>query len=285
MNIFVDDNIKSALIDLLSRGPRESLFLVEEIKKKRKGTTKQAVYHALRNLLKEEVVTKYKKEVALNLIWVKKLYDFAKNTENNYSPKYTKQKSIEELELFSEGDRISYTFRNFDYYDVFWAHSLSLVTKRLDGRCSLYLYNPHEFFILVREKSEKYLMDWMRKNNQPVYLTLGSDTQLDKQFSRNFSSDIFQVAVDPKFNFPNNYYLGVIGDYVFETIFDNNFTENIEHIYSKYNNEDNVAEELKKIVAKKYKMKLIVQNNPKKATKLKKKLSRNFFIPKELRGL
>lgn len=285
MNISVSKDIKSTIINLLSQGARESILLVDEIKKTRKGTTKQAVYHALRNLLKEEVITKHKKEVALNQIWVKKLSDFAKEMDENYSLKFKKKKSLEEFELLNEGDRISYTFRNFDYYDVFWAHIFSLIIKRLDSRSPLYLYNPHEVFILVREKSEKYLMDWMRKNNRSVYLTIGNDTSLDKQFSRNYSSDIFQVAVDPKFNSPKNYYLGMIGDYIFETIFDNVLADKVEQIYSKYDSEDEAAKELEKIVEKKYKMRLVIQNNPQKAAKLKKKLSKKFFIPKDLKNL
>jgi hypothetical protein len=285
MNISTSHDIKSAIINLLSRGAKESIFLVDEIKKMRKGTTKQAVYHSLRDLLKEEVITKHKKEVALNQLWIKKLHDFAKETDRSYALKFENKISLEQFELLNEKDKISYTFRNFDYYDVFWAHTFSLITKRIDSRSPLYLYNPHEFFILVREKREKYLINWMKKNNRSVYLTLGSDTPLDKQFSKNYSSDIFQVAIDPKFNFPNNYYLGVIGDYVFETFFDKELCDKIEKIYLKCASESKAREELEKIVSKKYKMKLSIQNNPTKAAKLKKKLSKNFFIPKDLRGL
>jgi len=285
MNIFLDRDIKSIVINILFRGSRKSIFLIDEIKKKRKGTTKQAVYHALRDLLKEEVITKHKKEVALNQIWIKKLHDFVKEADKNYSFRYTRKESPAEYELLNEGDRISYAFCNFARYDVFWAHTFSLIAKRLDNCSPLYLYNPHEFFILVREKSEKYLMDWMKKNNRPVYLTIGNDTFLDKKFSRNYSSDIFQVAIDPKFNFSKNYYLGVIGDYVFETIFDNVLVDRVERVYSKYDDEAKAAKKLENIIAKKYKMKLIIQNNPKKAAKLKRKFSKNFFVPKELRNL
>ena len=52
----VEKNIEELIIEILSRGIIKTIDLVENIKKIRPQTTKQAVYHALRKLKKEEVV-------------------------------------------------------------------------------------------------------------------------------------------------------------------------------------------------------------------------------------
>jgi hypothetical protein len=284
MDVFTENNLRSLILEILSKGPLKAVVLIEQIQKKRLAT-RQAVYLALRGLIKDEVVVKYRKKVMLNQIWINKLGEFVKDTDKNYTFQRKGSREINELDSMREGDKISYIFNNFHSQDIFYSHLFSLLIKKTNSRSPVYIYNPHEWFIFFREKNEKYLFDWLRKNGHQLYLMLGHKTDLDRSFRDEFNSDEVSIDIDEKANFPENYYLNIVGNYVTETTIDKRLAQKINLIYENSKTESEADEKIKELMKRKNKIKTVVSFNSQKARKFKTKFAKDFFIPKELKKL
>lgn len=285
MDIFGENNLRSLILGSLSRGPKKGAVLIAEIKNIRKGATKQGIYKALRALIENKIVVKYRKNLMLNQIWLNKVDEFIQETDENYLGKKHSQ-SIDTLDWITEGSKISYVFKSYDSLDKFHSHIFSLIIKKTDPQSPLFVYNPHEWFVLKTDlkENEDYLFDWLKERSRQLYFTIGHDTLLDKNFRKNYSSAEVEIAIDEKTNYPENYYINVIGNYVIEMKNNKEFAEKLHAIYTSTEDEEGAGEMIKKLLKTKHKIKMILSCDSQRAKKLKAKLGKNFFIPKELRN-
>ncbi len=272
-------------MDSLSKEPKKGAVLVEEIKNIRKSTTKQGVYKALRVLIKEKLVVKYRRNLMLNQIWLNKVNKFLKQTDENYLGKKGDQ-DIDTLEWMTEGSRMSYVFNSYDSLDRFHSHIFSLIIKKTDPQAPLYVYNPHEWFVLKTnlKENEDFLFDWLKERGRQVYFTIGHGTFLDKNFRKNYSSEEFEIAIDEKTNYPENCYINIIGNYIIEMKNNKEFAGKLHAIYENSTDENEASEKITALLKTKHKIKMILSCNSQKAKKVKAKLGKNFFIPKELKN-
>jgi hypothetical protein len=284
MDIFGEDNIKGLILDSLSKKPKKGAVLIEEIKSIRKGTTKQGVYKALRVLIKGRLVVKYRRNLMLNQLWLNKVNKFLKQTDENYLGKKS-DKDADTLEWMMEGSKISYIFNSYDSLDRFHSHIFSLIIKKTDPQSPLYIYNPHEWFVLktTLKENEDFLFDWLRERGRQVYLTVGHDTFLDKKFRKDYSSEEFEIAIDENTNYSENYYINVIGNYVIEMKNNKEFAEKLHAIYENSADENEAGEKIKILLKTKHKIKMILSCDKQKAKRIRAKLGKNFLIPKELK--
>jgi hypothetical protein len=157
--------------------------------------------------------------------------------------------------------------------------------KKTDSQAPIYVYNPHEWFVLGinLKKNEDYLFGWLKEIKRQLYFTIGYDTILDKKFREEYESDELQIALDEKMKFSKNYSVNIIGNYIAESRSDMRFAENMHSIYENTANYDEAGEHVRKLLKQKYKLKMIISYDSRRAKKLKDKLAKNFFIPKELR--
>lgn len=278
------DNIRNSIIDLLSDGSKKATNVISEIKAIKPGTTKQGVYRVFKDLIKEEIIIKYSKKVMLNQIWVNQLNEFVNKVDKNYLENY-RQKPKNELERLAEGDRIIYLFKNLDSFDTFWNHIFSMIVKKTNRVSPLYLYNPHEWTALAREKSEKYMYGWIGKNKPKTFYAIGGNTELDRMMRKNYSSESIEFSTGKRLGFENNYYVAVLENYLIETFLDKNISEEIEKIYGEEKNEENGSRKIKEIFKERTKFKIIVSLNQEKASKIKKKFEKIFFIPNRFKNL
>jgi hypothetical protein len=279
------DNVKNLIIDLLSDGSKRATEVVDEIKGLKPGVTKQAVYLAFRNLIKEEIIIKYSKKVMLNQIWVNQLNDFVNKVDRNYLENYREKKSKNELDRMREGDRIIYLFNTVESFDNFWNHIFSMIVKKTNKLSPLYLYNPHEWTALAREKSEEYMYRWIEKNKPKTFYAIGGNSFLDREMRKQHSSEEIEFSTGERLGFENNYYLAVLENYLIETYLDKKVTEEIEKIYEKEKDENVASQKIREAFREKTKFKIIVSVNSEKSRKLKNKFEKIFFIPKEIRDL
>jgi hypothetical protein len=284
MDIFGENNIRGLILDSLSKEPKKGAVLVEEIKNIRKGTTKQGVYKALRILIKERLVVKYRRNLMLNQIWLNKVNKFLKQTDENYLGKKGDQ-DMDTLEWMTEGSKISYIFNSYDSLDKFHSHTFSLIIKKTDSQSPLYIYNPHEWFVLKTnlKENEDFLFDWLKEGGRQVYFTVGHGTFLDKKFRKDYSSEEFEIAIDEKTNYPENLYINVIGKYVIEMKNSKEFAEKLNAIYENSIGENEASEKIKILLKAKHKIKMILSCDKQKAKRIRSKLGKNFLIPKELK--
>ncbi len=238
------------------------------------------MYQVLRKLKQEEVVVLRSKRVSLSHVWINKMADYFATAKRIYT---MDEKPSEDFLQLRDGDKISYTFKNPAFTDMFWGHAMSILTEVAHPKEPVYIYNPHEWFLLARKESEKEIFDLIKKNNRQLFVAVGNRDALDRLIAKEFDGKIQQYYMSEKFLFPkNNYYLNVFGDFLIEVWLDQKTSQSIDRYYK---NTEKYAEEsgkiLMDIIQGRGKNKLTISCNAKKAGRMKRMLNKYFYIDKK----
>ena len=145
----------------------------------------------------------------------------------------------------------------------------------------VYLYNPHEWFLLARRESELECIKLITQKRQ-FLLTVGGKTPLDHSVSGDFDGNKSQYYMADSPLFPkNNYYLNTVGDFIIEVRIDPSLAEQIKQLYAQTEKDITASkEQLKIIVHGKGRSKMTISRDRNKAEKFKKVLRKYFYIPK-----
>lgn len=275
-----NNSIESLILRALKNGPVRTTDLIVLTKKQRNGTTKQGVYRVLRGLVKREVVVISKRYVNLNALWLNEMYDFFTVAEQSYSALNLLPDKVFGL---TDGDRIQYVFKTPALTDTFWIHLLLMANKAIDPSDPLFLYNPHWWFAIAREKSELELIRAVKLSKRQFLLTVPNASALDKSMSNLFDGTMAQYYLSPKSLFKqNNYYLNIIGDILIEVWLDKILSEKIHDLYVKKKTTSvDLVKEMQTVIASGGKSKMIVSRNRSRSEAKKRLLRRFFYIPKE----
>jgi hypothetical protein len=270
-------SIEDIVVEILAKSPYiKGPDLVIKINEIRPKTSKQAIYTALKFLLENEVVAKVGSEYFISRLWLNKL---SKLFETQ------KEKEISEDAIFNlkEGESISYYFPNLLTCDTYWGHIVNILIDWVPGNCPIFIWNPHNFFIVGRNEIEKDIFKaFERKNKYGFYITRGK-TELDVNFKKTWTSKFVSINTDDVISFNDFYYLNIFGDLIVEVFLNKQLVSDIDVFYSK-NHEITLENKLffKSILEKKHSVRMKISRNKSKAAKLRKKMSKNFFIPKSL---
>lgn len=272
-----DPKIEELIIEFLSEGQQNTLVLIEKIRERRPNTSKQAVYKALKVLRENENIVQNREEVALSSLWLKRLMEFTEKAELNY--KRTDRPSINFLGL-KEGEKISYTFKTFEATDMFWAHAFDVLAGTMPANSSVFLYNPHEWFLLARPESEVYLFDSTVKDGRRIFLIVGNNDALDMYVSRFFDNERKNYYASPKELFPkSNYNINILGDFLIEVWLDPEISAEIDHLYkNKKAFDESIKAQLLEIIRRKGKNKLVITRNKRKADRVRRIFKEYFLI-------
>ncbi len=176
------------------------------------------------------------------------------------------------------GDSISYTFSNPFHMDRLWGDLTVLLSRQHDKAQPVIFYNPHNWFFVVRSKTEHGVFSDIEQNGGTVLLTCGSDTKLDKNIlEKEFKDYQHKYTIRTDLDFENNYNLNIYGDFVIEVLFDKETADKIDDFYKKYDEitKENTLE-LKEIVSQNGENKLTIYKDEKKAKSLRDTLIKNF---------
>lgn len=276
MSIIKPKRIEDYIINYLKSGSEKSLVLVKKVQKDRPKTTKQAVYAALRVLKSQEQIITAKGIASLNIAWVNQMSGFFNAVKNEYS-NARDQGNFLNLE---DKERIKYYFHDAHKADVFWTHAYFLLLEYLQPDEPVFLYNPHEWFLLARPENESSVIKTTIGKNHPFLLTAGSNKLLDKQITKHFDGNMSQYNMLPKFLFKeNSYYINIFGDFLIEAWLDKTIAEKIESLYQNTNRwDENIANEFNNILTMNGRTKIVISRNHKKAERLKKTLAKDFVV-------
>ena len=275
MNLIKKDSIEEYILNHLKNEPILMLKLVQKIKLDRPGTTKQAVYYVLRKMRKDSQIVIYKGVAALNISWINSMINFYAIAKYNYTKTGYGDFSILNLE---NKEKIKYYFNDPIKADIFWTHILYLLMSFCPKGEHYYLYNPHQWFLLLRSENEQKLFDDMVISGRKVLQLVGSNTYLDKYVNKYFNNNEKQFFANEKAWFSNNYYLNVIGDYLIEVYLDKTMSQELDDFYfetKSFNAPD--QEKLKNIIDKEGRVRIVVSRNNKKAEKIKKRFDKYFY--------
>ncbi|MBI4600167.1 hypothetical protein HY732_04605 [Candidatus Uhrbacteria bacterium] len=273
---------KERLVQALQYGPLRITALIDRLNAGNTHVSKQGVYLALRELACEEVVVVYKKQASLNHAWLLRIADFSTRAHQWYFQPNTPVGHFKDLK---PNQRIRYTFKTLSLLDTFWGHVLYTLIENNPAREPVLMYNPHWWFCYSRNPSEIAIIDFCKQRGMPLLLTAGHNTPIDRS-SKKFMDGThaqYHVRTKPLFQ-KDNYYINVFGEFIIDVWIDKKLHDDIERLYHAG---PRVTKEwidrLEALNTLKGKSVLVVSRNPKRAELLKKKLLRNFYIPKNQR--
>ncbi len=270
-------SIEDLIIEILAKNPyTEGPDLVLLISKIRPNTTKQAVYAALKSLTESETVAKVATKYFLSRIWLQKVYDLFE---------IQKKKELISEALFSlqDGESINYRFPSLLDCDMYWAHVYNLLTDWIQFNIPVFMWNPHEIFVIGRKNIESYIFINFPKKNKYCYFVTRGNTKLDQQFKRNWANTHISINTNDIIALPDNTYINVFDDFIIEVFFDDRLVKRIEHLYQKVEKlSSKDIHEFEELFKAKYPVRLKISRKKKKAQLLHKKLAKDFFIPKHL---
>ena len=277
MSLLQPKKIEELIVANLKKRPVVTTKLVVDIASQRRHTTKQAVYAALRQMKAREEIVSYRGTSALNVTWLNRLAGFVAAAKGAY---VGLEASEDELAALSPGDSITYYFRNPLKADVFWTHAYYLFMEQAPPGEPVYLYNPHEWFLLARKQNELEVIRTTIASGRKFLVLCGSRTPLDKYVRHSFDGEKSQYHMLERPRFPANYYLNVFGEILLEVWLDRKTTANLEAFYRSTVEWNQAAEaRLTAIVNQGRRLRIRVSHNGMKAEVFKRLCHKFFFIP------
>jgi hypothetical protein len=268
--------IEEAVLGTLAGNAATGVQLLESARSIKKTLTKQALYVVLRHLLAQEVIVKHGTQYSLSNIWLGKMAEFFARAHERYG---VRREGVDFLNL-QEGDKISYAFKSPHEADRFWGHAFDVLSDTTKD--AIYIYNPHEWFILARQESELHLFNKLKDRKRHLWLTVGNKDPLDVYAKHFFDGTYLQYHMldNPLFE-KRNYYLNIFGDFIIEAFIDPETAQKVGAFYARVEAfDDTVIPNLQALVSQ-GRTKLTISRNTKKAAKLKKTLGQYFFVEQE----
>lgn len=257
----IEDYIIVTLRESSLSGP-ELLQLVQ----KEKIISKESFYRIMRKLLRDEVLVKNKTVYNLNTRWLEKLSEFSnKNAKSNIA--------------LDDGDQITYTFKNAESMYNYWAYLYDSLYKNHDTSIPLLLYHSHQWFIYAREEAEKIFFNRFIKQKQNVFLSIGGNSELEKNFKKEWSDKYLHINTGISYGLEKTLYINVIDDYIFKVYTSKKFADDIDTFFTNTREMDeNAKKRLIALTERKDKTKLILKRSKKEAELLIHRYKKDFVF-------
>ncbi|HMP70733.1 MAG TPA: hypothetical protein PKA76_15410 [Pirellulaceae bacterium] len=263
------ESIEDSIIRLLSKGSNTPLALVKELGNEGHKASYQAVYKALKYLIIDTVVVKSGKEVAISHEWINKVSG--------------KLNSSFILPPLAAGESVSYSYFSLAHLDAYWKHVNKALEQKYLG-APVFIYNPYGIWLHLSDRQESQLdyLGSFEKNKQYGFLVIGNDTALDRELKKVHQNDYLQIDLWKNSSLLETDYLTIHGDYIITTKLNKKLTPRITYLYKLNLDIYKAKPELEKVLKFSNRSKLKLEYNPEKANMLRKRLSKNFYIPPEV---
>lgn len=270
--------IEDLIVRILLQGESRTISLLKTIRSNKgfQSVTKQGFYVALRKLTSEGIIIIYNKNVSINTNWLREMESLFKKSFKLHA---SEPLNADFLSL-SDRETATYTFNSIKNMDVFWGHTWNILMQRVDAGEPVYVYDPHYWFYLAQKDLEKIYHEEIISNGRKFLMTVSGTTKLDKEIKKEFQPPHMQCNFSTLYE-DESYYMTVFGDYICETYLDTIAVDCISEIFK--NNKSatrEVVSTLRDLLGAKIPCRLKITRNRIKAEKIKKKLSRNFSMPK-----
>lgn len=256
-------NLNDQIVTLLVTG-KSSVRLIHARLRKTEQISLRAVYKSVNKLIHEGVVLKVGQHVMLNQEWVARVNDGLR-----ISAPFT----------LTTGEKIVYILHSVEHLDTVWK-TIILPMEKSDTYNETFFYNPHDFWAYLpsRKTSEHTYYRSFSKNQRFGYFTIGGTLRADKEFKREYQSHNLQVHLKEIPAFRRTDHITIIDNYVITARLPILTTNKIEALYGTNQAIAHILPKIIEISRNPGKIQLIVENNPHKAARIMKTLSKNFYI-------
>ncbi len=263
---------REAIMRLLAAGPILGTDLLERLQAI-SPITKQGLYKALRELLRDEIALKEGRYYSLNKTWLTRLNDYRETSERNLGLR------LPFPETTTRGRKVI-NFANAAALDIYWSHMFLTLSEQYPNK-ALFFYNHHSFFSLERPDAEAYLIRTISKLRYRLMVTFGQRTALNQHFKQQVQSDTIQIAIDEGIKVPATDHLSIIGDYFITTRYNAGMMKRIHQLFKAALSPESVnKKQLHEILYAGKGLKMIIMKDAAKAMLWKKRLAKNFIVKK-----
>ncbi len=259
------DHITEALLG----SPLDVSQIQEYLGNRKIPATVQGIYKTLRELIREDVVVKQKKAYLINSIWRNKI-----ETMVSQRPPFQ----------LSSGEDTVYRFNKLEHLDMFWKHTITDIQNEIKD-FPIFHGDPHNFwyFLPGRQESETIYYRSFSEAKRNVFSLIGGTTVFDKNLKQNYSHEYQQYHFDIRYPFNRRDHLSIIGPYIITTRVSVSLARITDRLYETCFIEDELAKKLEPEFKKHGTVVMTVEHNEDEAKKLRKKMSADFHIPREVR--
>jgi len=275
-----EPDAESVVTDILSQKPRLSMKELNEYfqKKYKPGLSVQWLYKIVKNLVERQVLVKEGGLLSIDASWIHNLINFTEKLKRTYLENDAANANI----LLNEGESKSFQFEKVIDMDNFWTHALiTVIHSSRDQKHmnkNVYNYNHHSWFQLVRTSNEQSLGEAYHQMHMEWFLVSGSKTFLDTLVASLIETEDFHYAqVERGPLLKPNYYVVVIGDFIFETALPNYIHERMEQIYQQVKNISEFnAQEILMLINQPGRTTLTILRNRKRAQQIREEVKKCF---------
>lgn len=257
-------NLEDIVLEYLLTRPQTVKSIHAHILKIHTDVTLRAVYKAVHKLIDASVVIKVGKEITLNKEWTQTVVN--------------KLGHISSLPRLSIGESLVYTLTSPSHIDTYWKTILSSLPTMSPNE-TVFFYNPHDFWIFIpdRRESEDNFYKSFEKDKQYGFFTIGGISNLDMDFKRQYRSAYLKINLEPIQKIKRTDHITVRGSHIITVKLPLSIARKVDMFY-----QDNKKEKLIGLLQENFKVKIKIEHKPHKATRLRKLLGKNFYIPKEI---
>ncbi len=185
-----------------------------------------------------------------------------------------------DLSKMQPGGKITVEAHGLIAIDELWSSAFVSLENATNGRHPLFLYNPHNWTILLRSETDKIHAEGLRLKRRPVFLSIGSRTDLDRETIKMAVQGDIRCSLGSVIKGPH--YVAVLDDYLFVVKLSKMGTAFIDQIFRENPSINKAASEIERI-ASKVTGKIIIERSRARSDEFKRKVSREFYIPKQWR--
>lgn len=227
----------------------------------------RAVYKAVHKLVDAGVLLKVGKKVMLDHEWTDRVRERLGSVT---------------APLLSIGERLAYTFVSTEHLDAFWKTVVLPLEQSVPAR-EIFFYNPHNFWAYLpeRKESEDAYYRHFSATGRHGFFTVGGASEADSEFKRAYQGEHLQIDLRDIASFRKTDHITVIDSFIITVRLAKGVSERIDALYAGGMSIKDILPAIMAICQKPGKIRFLLENNPTKAAKLKKVLSRNFYFKLE----
>jgi hypothetical protein len=255
--------IEERVVELLAEDEATVKSLLASLNKESKNVSLRGVYKAVTNLIAAGVAIKVGKRVMLNHEWGQSVAD---------------KLGSPNMPLVAPGERVVYTFTSLEHLNAFWKSTILPLEQTLAAK-EVFFYNPHGFltYLPARKESDEAYFRHFGLARQGFF-TIGGISPADLAFKRAYQTEFLQIDLKNIASIRRTDHVTVLGSYIILTRLSKALSSRIDTLYASGRKVEEFLPELVSICSKPGKLRFVLENNPKKAEKLRRTLAKNFYF-------
>ena len=261
-------NLEDIILEILVTEQKTAKVILKEVQKLGHSYTIQAIYNALHGLIVSEAVIKIGFYYKINEEWKSRLID----------------KLSKPSEDMLDGEKTIFLLNSLTHQDLQWKNTILPLHNKYP-KDPIFFYNYHYIWIHLGETREQSELDYYKSFEQQkryAFSLVASHSPLEVETKKIIENDYVRIFIDDK-PIQSTGYITIINDYIITSYLQKKTIQEIEECYKHAKNIPELRRLIQKIDFKTKRVKIVIERDKEKAKKLRKKMAKDFYVPKELK--